>query len=121
MGVHLAMAERERADDAAIRRRLVDKASMTLTRPTVNVAVCAVRAVEDDLDPPRGLWVDVVFVANDAGAVALVQEREDEGDDRLEVVDLAAADPAARARFGDDAWLKAFVRRRLGGPAVGGG
>lgn len=99
--------------ERVIRARLVDKASIVLTRPTVNVVVCAVRAVEDDLDPPRGLWADYVLVGNDAGVVAVVSERDDEGEDRLEVVDVREREPRARAGVGEDAWVKAFVRGHL--------
>ncbi|MCL6594863.1 MAG: hypothetical protein K6V73_01460 [Firmicutes bacterium] len=104
-----------RGDEAALRLRLLGRASFSLTRPSVNVAVCTVRAVEDDLDPPRGLWADAVLVANDAGVVAVVQERADEGEDRLAVVDLLARDRRARSAFGDDAWVRGWVRRYLAG------
>lgn len=102
-----AAEDRERQ----VRRRLLEGAEIVLARPSANVVVATVRAVDGDLEPPRGLWLDVVLAGNDGGAVALVLERADDGADRLRTVDLGAGEPRARAFLGDDVWVRSLVRR----------
>lgn len=110
------------ADDARIRTELWEKGQVTLGRPAVNVCVVTVRSVNDDMDPPRELYADVAFVWNDAGVVGVLEERVDEGTDRLETRDFLAEDPKSRFLVGEDAWVRRTVRdwllRSPGGAAA---
>lgn len=103
--------------EGRVRRRLIEGADISLARPSANVVVATVRAVDGDLEPPRGLWLDVVLAANDGGAVALVLERADDGADRLATVDLGASEPRTRALLGDDVWVRSLVARLALGQA----
>ena len=92
--------------EARVRRRLAREAIATVARPSANVAVALVRALDPDLEPPRALWADVVLAASAGGARVLVLERRDDGADRLLALDLAPAEPHALARLTDDAWVR---------------
>ncbi len=101
------------ADEAGIRAGLWEKGQVTIARPAVNVCVVTVRSVNDDMDPPRELYADVAFVWNDAGVVGVLEERVDEGTDRLEKRDFLTEDPKSRFLVGEDAWVRRTVREWL--------
>lgn len=103
----------KRSEERRVREDLWRRGSVTLLRPSVNVCVVTVRSVNDDLDPPRELWADVAFVWNDRGVVGVLEERGDEGEDRLETRDFLLEDPKSRGLVGDDAWIRETVRRWL--------
>lgn len=96
--------------EEAVRRDLWDRASVTLLRPSVNACLVIVRSVNDDLDPPRELFADVAFVWNDEGVIGVLQERVDEGGDRLETRDFLTEDPRNRFWVGEDAWIRRTAR-----------
>ncbi len=103
--------------EKVIRQDLWKNASVSILRPSVNVSVVTVRSVNDDLDPPRELYADVAFVWNDQGVVGVLEERADEGMDRLEIRDFLPEDPASRMKVGDDSWIRTTVERWLLGLA----
>lgn len=104
------------AEEARIREGLWDKGQVTIIRPAVNVCIVTVRSVNDDMDPPRELYADVAFVWNDAGVMGVLEERADEGTDRLETRDFLAENPRSRFTVGEDAWVRHTVRDWLVGP-----
>ena len=107
----------ERPDqERRLRADLMARSAASVVRPSANVAVVTLRALDGDREPPRALWVDVVLAANDAGARALVLERGDDGRDRLAAVDL---EPGARGRLSDDAWAVAAARALVLGSGGG--